>query len=414
MRMMQSTCARSASLPNSAMPQQGVSVMRARRSCSALRRKWPYFKRVRTVSSRLCASLSRALGAVPSVPCFFCLDPRCKPRKSRGSNERCRRGRRGDVDCWWQRQNKSWWKLCARSLTCARLRTENVRDTRRCLLGQHGAALCGCVVLLWCAAPLCCAAAVSAAGAGGAAERMRGAHSGLKDGWAALQVLGERDGLVKQLQATVASLEAAALAPNVPDAGKEQLRAQRDEAYEQLEQVRAEHQEAIKAIKGQIDRTNAEHQLLDHDRQRVIEQLKAKVLALEAQAQQLRQQPQLPAEGQSPPHVHSTQGSRSRVLPPPPSPPVHGEGAGGEHLESPPPSSSSQGHGAHGEEEMQVAREMVHVLRSELNQTRFVPAPAFVCMLHVCMHACVCVYARRYKHIEVYVARACGARRLAL
>ena len=149
--MMQSTCARSASLPNSAMPQQGVSVMRARRSCSALRRKWPYFKRVRTVSSRLCASLSRALGAVPSVPCFFCLDPRCKPRKSRGSNERCRRGRRGDVDCWWQRQNKSWWKLCARSLTCARLRTENVRDTRRCLLGQHGAALCCYGVLLRCA-----------------------------------------------------------------------------------------------------------------------------------------------------------------------------------------------------------------------------------------------------------------------
>ncbi len=227
----------------------------------------------------------------------------------------------------------------------------------------------GCVLL-----PICAVRSGvyrrAARSLGRAALRMRRVRSGPKDGLPALQVLGERDGLVEQLQATVASLEAAALAPNVPDAGKDQLRAQRDEAYEQLEQLRAEHQQAIKAIKGQIDRTNAEHQLLDHDRQRVIEQLKAKVLALEAQAQQLRQQPQPPAEDQSPPHVHSTQGSRSRVLPPPPSPPVHGEGAGGEHLESPPPSASSQGRGAHGEEEMQVAREMVHVLRSELHQTR--------------------------------------------
>jgi chromosome segregation ATPase len=203
--------------------------------------------------------------------------------------------------------------------------------------------------------------------------------SGLTCALASLQVLSERNGLIEQLQWTVASLEAAALAPNVPDAGMDQLRSQRDEAREQLEQVRAEHQQAMKGLKGQIDRTNAEHQQLDHDRQRVIEHLKAKVLALEAQMLQERQKRQADrADHESPPHARETQGSRSRVLPPPPSPPVHGEAAEGENLESPSPSTASQqadspitkGQGAQADREIESAREMVHVLRSELHETR--------------------------------------------
>jgi len=199
---------------------------------------------------------------------------------------------------------------------------------------------------------------------------------------APLQVLSERNGLIEQLQWTVASLEAAALAPDVPDAGTDQLRSQRDEAREQLEQVRAEHLQAMKGLKGQIDRTNAEHQQLDHDRQRVIDHLKAKVLALEAQMLQERQKRQADrAEHESPPHVRETQGSRSRVLPPPPSPPVHGEAAEGGNLESPPPSTSSPhsaespitlAPGTQADREMEAAREMVNVLRSELHQTRMI------------------------------------------
>lgn len=37
-----------------------------------------------------------------------------------------------NLKIWWQRPSRSWLKLCASSLTCARPRIENARGTRRC------------------------------------------------------------------------------------------------------------------------------------------------------------------------------------------------------------------------------------------------------------------------------------------
>jgi len=250
------------------------------------------------------------------------------------------------------------------------------------------------------------------------------------------QVLGERDAVVQQLQAAVVRREGAAVSARAGEAQLaevQRLREERDEAQGrlgqvegQLEALKGKHQVAMEALRGQIERTNSEHEMLERDRQRLIEQLKAKLIALEAQLHRSHhhaarhEASALDDDATSPPR--EAQGTRLRVLPPPPSPNAD-EQAPGEMLDpdSPPLARANSAQGStrtardqaaeaevHGEEqagEVPAAQlqGMVELLRAELHgatkvsvclQKKQVGAHAAVSArepcngsTHTCMHA---------------------------
>ena len=134
----------------------------------------------------------------------------------------------------------------------------------------------------------------------------------------------------------------------------------------------------METLKAQIERTNSEHQMLDLERQRVIESLQSQLLASHPHHSHPAGDTGEAAQG------HDSQGSqarsgdgRRRVLPPPVSPEGHGVGGG---VESPDRSEDSSvvptPAGGAGERfmvdhaELEAARKMVEVLRGELAETR--------------------------------------------
>lgn len=134
----------------------------------------------------------------------------------------------------------------------------------------------------------------------------------------------------------------------------------------------------METLKAQIERTNSEHQMLDLERQRVIESLQSQLLASHPHHSHPAGDTGEAAQ------AHDAQGSqarsgdgRRRVLPPPVSPEGHGVGGG---VESPDRSEDSSvvptPAGGAGERfmvdhaELEAARKMVEVLRGELAETR--------------------------------------------
>jgi len=157
-----------------------------------------------------------------------------------------------------------------------------------------------------------------------------------RDGARYSEVLSERDVVIEQLQGAVTRLEAAGLSAVPPDQPLARLRQERDKAQEEVRHQQQLHEHDMEALKAQVDRTNHEHHLLDHDRQRVIQELKAKVVALETCSTDMHNQTANDFQSarhtgkaaeealHESPAVREVRASRPRVLPPPPSPPVQG------------------------------------------------------------------------------------------